>query len=103
MEKESKLIFLSFLVIVTLISIASADEWDSLVEDQTDNTSESLPVQTYETPEPQQNHPSQDSSKGETKFTSDFYIALILLAVAALIIAYFAYSFFKKPKNKWEK
>jgi hypothetical protein len=105
MEKEKKITFLFIFIFITFISISLADEWDSLIEEDVETINNISEDSSSKNPEPSQPYykPEETSPKGETKFTQDFYIALALLVVAAIIIAYFAYSFFKKPKNKWEK
>lgn len=100
MEKEKKIVLLFVLVFLTLSSFVLADEWDSLLDETNKDSEDSLKQPQEFSQQPLEN---KAPSNGETKFTSDFYIALILLVVASLIIVYFAYSFFKKPKNKWEK
>jgi len=43
------------------------------------------------------------SSLGEGKYTANFYVALGLGCVGVLIVALFAYLFFRRPKNRWKK
>ena len=39
----------------------------------------------------------------EKSFTVWFYLALFFILVFILVIVYFVWSFFKRPKNKWEE
>ena len=38
-----------------------------------------------------------------TSYTKEFYIALGILGMGALIILFFLYIFLRSPKNKWRK
>jgi len=46
---------------------------------------------------------SASDEMGEGKLNNEFFIAVGFLVVGILILTYFLYSFFMRPKNKWEK
>ncbi len=46
--------------------------------------------------------PDYSSDKGDGKYTFNFYIAIALGVIFILLVAYFAYLFLRKPKNKWK-
>jgi hypothetical protein len=46
--------------------------------------------------------PDYSSEESGGKYTDNFYIALGLGGFGFLIVIYFIYLFFKKPKNRWK-
>ena len=97
--------WLVLFVFVLMISFACA-AWgdinvngsDVVVPAAVNNSGDGVPVvdNDYVAPD------YSDSGGDAFEYTDNFYIALGLGGLGLLIVIYFIYMFFRKPKNKWK-
>lgn len=78
------------------------DEWDSFDgDDGSASSSVGVNVDVGGSDDVVANVKSSNDS--DTKYTSEFYIALGVGAFGFFIVAVFVYFFLRKPKNRWKK
>jgi hypothetical protein len=46
--------------------------------------------------------PDYSGGEADEKYTLNFYLALVFGVIFVLLVAYFAYLFLRKPRNKWK-
>lgn len=104
-----KLVILLFVVLMFgfFCSAALGDDWDSFEgDDESGSSSVGVDVGVGVSDDMAGGvglNVGSGGNGGATKYTLEFYIALVVGAFGVLITVIFVYFFLKKPKNKWEK
>ena len=96
--------WLVLFVFVLMISFACA-AWGDINVNGSDDVAPVVNNSSNDVPVINDNYvaPDYSSSGGDGfEYTDNFYIALGLGGFGLLIVIYFVYLFFRKPKNKWK-